>query len=229
MDMDRLSSMASSSGGILYLMAVMLVIALTVIFERNWYLRRATRHGERIIAKLRGTATLDAATLASLCAQSGHQPHGIVLEVALDHADLPDRTAFVERLEEEILLQVPNIDARLWVVDTVITAAPLLGLLGTIIGMFQTFHALGEGGSGPKAAVTGGVAEALVATACGLFIALVGLVAYNDLNTRVRLVVHQLETLKTMLANRLLPTGRTAQIDTVAVPYFRLSPVRKGH
>jgi biopolymer transport protein ExbB len=227
MDLDHLLNIASSSGGILYLMALMLVIALTVIFERSWYLRRANRHGERIIARLRGTATLDAATLANLCVQSEHQPHGIVLEVALDHADLPDRTAFVERLEEEILLQVPQIDARLWVLDTIITAAPLLGLLGTIIGMFQTFHALGESASGPKAAVTGGVAEALVATACGLFIALVGLVAYNDLNSRVRLVVHQLETLKTMLANRLLPGIRRLPADA-GIPYFRLSRAKKG-
>jgi biopolymer transport protein ExbB len=68
--------------------------------------------------------------------------------------------------------------------------------------MFNAFEVLGRPGSAPTE-ITGGVAEALIATASGLFIAIIGLVFFNSLQARVRLVVHDLETLKTMLINRL--------------------------
>jgi biopolymer transport protein ExbB len=67
--------------------------------------------------------------------------------------------------------------------------------------MFNAFSVLDDIQNG-AAQVTGGIAEALIATACGLFIAMLGLIFFNWLNTRVRIIVHQLETLKVMLLNR---------------------------
>ena len=97
--------------------------------------------------------------------------------------------------------EVPALDRSLWVLDTVITLAPLLGLFGTIVGMFSAFSVLGDVQNGASQ-VTGGIAEALVATASGLLIAMIGLVFFNWLNTKVRVIVHQMETIKVMLLNR---------------------------
>jgi biopolymer transport protein ExbB len=97
--------------------------------------------------------------------------------------------------------EVPALDRSLWVLDTVITLAPLLGLFGTIVGMFSAFSVLGDAQNNASQ-VTGGIAEALIATASGLLIAMIGLVFFNWLNTKVRVIVHQMETIKVMLLNR---------------------------
>ncbi|MEJ1972667.1 MAG: MotA/TolQ/ExbB proton channel family protein [Lacunisphaera sp.] len=80
--------------------------------------------------------------------------------------------------------------------DTCITAAPLLGLLGTVTGMMGTFAALNTGGGdigSSTGAITGGVAEALIATMCGLGIAITGLLPFNYLNARLEEARHEVE------------------------------------
>lgn len=75
-----------------------------------------------------------------------------------------------------------RIQARLWILDTVVTAAPLLGLLGTILGIMETFNALSSGGISDPAAVSRGIATALLATAVGIGTALYGLLGHNILH-----------------------------------------------
>ena len=75
-----------------------------------------------------------------------------------------------------------RVQARLWILDTVVTAAPLLGLLGTILGIMDTFNALSSGGISDPAAVSRGIATALLATAVGIGTALYGLLGHNVLH-----------------------------------------------
>ncbi|HEX4153739.1 MAG TPA: MotA/TolQ/ExbB proton channel family protein [Steroidobacteraceae bacterium] len=82
-----------------------------------------------------------------------------------------------------------KISARLWVLDTIITAAPLLGLLGTILGIMQTFTALSQGGISDPAEVSRGIGLALTATAVGIATALLGLLGHNLLNRRAQLLI----------------------------------------
>jgi biopolymer transport protein ExbB len=107
-------------------------------------------------------------------------------------------------LEEAIMHEVPMLDRSLWMLDTVITLAPLLGLFGTIVGMFNAFSVLDDI-QNASTQVTGGIAEALISTACGLMIAMIGLIFFNWLSTHVRTIVHQMETIKVMLLNRRHP------------------------
>jgi biopolymer transport protein ExbB len=101
--------------------------------------------------------------------------------------------------------QLPRIDKHVWVLDTAVTLAPLMGLLGTIIGMVHAFGILGTSGAGGAASqmVTGGIAEALVATGVGLLIAIIAVAFLNYFNKRGRLALHQMEQLKVMVINRL--------------------------
>jgi biopolymer transport protein ExbB len=67
----------------------------------------------------------------------------------------------------------------LWVLETIVTAAPLLGLVGTIVGMMESFKLIGGSGLVNPTGVTGGVAQALIATTLGLILALIALFAFN--------------------------------------------------
>jgi biopolymer transport protein ExbB len=84
------------------------------------------------------------------------------------------------------------------ILDTVITLAPLLGLLGTVTGMMGSFKIIG-GDLGSPSAITGGIAEALIATAFGLGIAITALLPFNFLNARVEEARHEIESAATQL------------------------------
>jgi biopolymer transport protein ExbB len=89
----------------------------------------------------------------------------------------------------------------LWVLETIVTAAPLLGLLGTISGMIRSFKLFGQEGLVDPRGVTGGVAEALIATAVGLFIALIALFAFNFFSYRQAQVMDEMEQFGTRLVD----------------------------
>ena len=226
MSIDQVVQLAAASGGILYVMAALLLIALTVIIEKSFSLRMTIRRGDAIARSVADLRHLDDRKLKELAAETEKLPHGAVLAVPLQYPTIRDPIRLAELLEEAVMWQVPRIDARLWILDTIVTLAPLLGLLGTIIGMFNTFQILGSGNpGGAPTQITGGVAEALVATACGLFIAIIGLVFFNSLNNCVRLIIHQMETIKVMLVNR-LDAPRTAAREPESDAAWRA--VRQG-
>jgi biopolymer transport protein ExbB len=91
----------------------------------------------------------------------------------------------------------------LWILETIVTAAPLLGLLGTITGMVRSFSLFGAKGLVDPGGVTGGVAEALVATAVGLFVALIALFAFNFFSNRQAQFMDEMERLGTRLVDHI--------------------------
>jgi biopolymer transport protein ExbB len=112
--------------------------------------------------------------------------------------------ASVERnMEEYALKQTPIMMERLSILDTIITIAPLLGLLGTVTGMIKAFNVVGSAGMHQPLGVTGGVAEALIATSAGLAIAILTLPMYNFLTERVKEDVAEMEWRATQVLNML--------------------------
>ncbi|MGC9271433.1 MotA/TolQ/ExbB proton channel family protein [Acidiphilium sp.] len=193
--------LANYSDGVLYVLAVLFLIATAVMFDRVWYLRRAILRGNTIVTRMARMGQLSVEDLAAMRDFAGKQPEAVLLDTALHHVGDANPAVMGNRMDEAIMLVAPRLDQRLWILDTIVTLAPLLGLFGTIIGMFHAFSVLATPGHAP-AEVTGGVADALVATAFGILIAMLGLSAFNLLQNQVRLILHQLETIKTMVLNR---------------------------
>jgi biopolymer transport protein ExbB len=193
--------LADYSDGVLYVLAALLLVELAVVIDRFWSLRTTITRGKSIIHYTASHSTLNRHDLEVLFKNAGTLPEADLLDTTIRHLDTVHGDAMANRLDESIMLIAPRLDKRLWVLDTIVTLAPLLGLFGTIIGMFHAFSVLAQPGHAP-ADVTAGVADALVATAFGIFIAMLGLTAFNALSNQVRLVIHQLDSMKVMIMNR---------------------------
>jgi len=183
-------------GPIMYILLPMSGVALAVILERYLYLSKERQGTFEILGVLRKGAMgekemSEIRKLLEKCNQS-HLIVGKILSLFLNRklseGDLE------HLVEAEALLEEKRLKERMWILDTTVTMAPLLGLLGTIIGIIASFHVMSVSGLGKPAQITGGVAEALIATATGLVIAIVSLGFYNHLNTTIREIRSAIES-----------------------------------
>ncbi|MGC8588822.1 MAG: MotA/TolQ/ExbB proton channel family protein [Hydrogenobaculum sp.] len=107
---------------------------------------------------------------------------------------------WIESIAQDEAMHISSELSRgMWLLDTSITAAPLIGLLGTVVGMIKAFGIIGMSGIVAPKEVTGGVAEALFSTAMGLLVAIVALFGYNYLSKSIAFTLDELERLGTKL------------------------------
>lgn len=117
--------------------------------------------------------------------------------------------AFSNALLQAANKELKRFNRGLPVLDTIITLAPLLGLFGTVTGMIQAFGLLGGKELEAPAVITGGIAEALIATAYGLLTAIVALIPFNYLNARLEEARHEIEDATTHLELLLLKQDKS--------------------
>ncbi|WP_321792717.1 MotA/TolQ/ExbB proton channel family protein [Burkholderia pyrrocinia] len=199
--LNTLVTWSIESFGLLPLMALILLVALTVVIERLSFHARVTRAGDALQHDLQRTPYQSATALKEVAAKYEGTLQGEILLPAIT-LHTGDAETLDRHMEESILTVMPRMTRNLWIVDTTVTLAPLLGLLGTIIGMMQSFDVLSTSVKGNPTMVTGGIAHALVATAFGLSIAIVAVVFLNYFNARNRILLNQMEVIKTIVINR---------------------------
>ncbi|MBL9188537.1 MAG: MotA/TolQ/ExbB proton channel family protein [Opitutaceae bacterium] len=157
-------------------------VVVTVVIERLVFIFRenASREPEVVEKMLESVERGDTEGALAMGAKS-RDFIAKILTYSLSNRQYSLSNAFIRASGQELA----RFSQGMATLDTCITAAPLLGLLGTVTGMMATFGALGTGDIGSAAGqITGGVAEALIATAGGLFIAILGLLPFNYLNAR---------------------------------------------
>jgi biopolymer transport protein ExbB len=180
-----------NGGPVMWPILIISLVGFTVVIERLMFIARenSAREPEVVEKILEKVEARDVDGAVEIGRQSKYFVARI-LTYALSNKDLSLSNAFIRAANQEMT----RFNQGLATLDTVITAAPLLGLLGTVTGMMRTFGALGTGDVGANAGqITGGVAEALIATCCGLFIAVTCLFPYNYLNARVEEARHEVD------------------------------------
>lgn len=163
------------------------VIALAVTIERIVYWRRIS--SKKPVEQMLLAVEQGKLNEALSHGQGLRLPAARVLVAGLAHRN----PSYSKAMEVAAQAEAPTLKRRLVILDTIITLAPLLGLLGTITGMIDSFGIMSDAGLGQPHAVTGGVAEALIATATGLLIAILALIPYNYFTTRAEKEMEEIE------------------------------------
>ncbi len=166
-----------------YPMAVASVIAVAVILERWWRYRgleRSTRDLTRRLVDLLVKRDLSAAR--ALC-EAATTPIGKVFLEGLrwKNIALEDLESVLATSRQETVTELRR---GLWILGTIGSLEPFVGLFGTVIGIMRAFHQMATEGSGGFAVVAAGISEALIATAAGLGVAIFALLFYNYLQVR---------------------------------------------
>jgi biopolymer transport protein ExbB len=163
------------------------IISLAVTIERFLFWRKIA--AREPVEKVLGLVERQEFTRALEVSRTLDLPVARVVAAALSRRN----PSVTKALEVAALAEVATLKKRLTVLDTIVTLAPLLGLLGTVVGMIGSFDIMSVAGIGQPHAVTGGVAEALIATATGLLIAILTLIPYNYFSSRAEQEMEQIE------------------------------------
>jgi len=182
-------------GPTMHPLAVTSLIAFSVALERMMFvLREKRRRRPDLVVEMLDCVEKDDPERAIKVGRSTKDYVAKTLLYALEHREKSMGSALMLAANNEL----KRFGRGLPVLDTCITVAPLLGLLGTVTGMMHSFSLMG-GDLGAPGAITGGISEALIATACGLIIAIVALLPFNYLNARLDEARHQVEAAATRL------------------------------
>jgi biopolymer transport protein ExbB len=182
-------------GPVMWPILIVSIIALTVVIERcfwwggRWF-RRDPKRIEKVFTAIEQGDTAEASRLS----RGSRDPVLRMMWNGLNH----QHASLQGALQVAAGIEIKRAGRFLVVMDTLVTLAPLLGLLGTITGLIRSFSFLGNEELAVQA-VTGGIAEALIATACGLGIAIFALIPFNFFTSRVSNLEFELQTAATNL------------------------------
>ena len=206
-------------GPIMHPLLLTSLIAFSVAIERMVFvLREKRRRRPDLIVEMLDCIEKEDLERAIKIGRSTKDYVAKTLLYALEHREKSLGSALMLAASNEL----KRFGRGLPVLDTCITVAPLLGLLGTVTGMMHSFSLIG-GDLGAPGAITGGIAEALIATAFGLVIAIIALVPFNYLNARLDEARHQIEAAATRLELLMKSKAKPGPADADENDPFKLA------
>ena len=191
----NLFTMAQYGGWIMIVLAILLAFALYLFIERLVVLTKATKEDKTFMNRIRDyikDGNMDSAI--KLC-QRTDTPSARMVEKGISRIGRPMQDVQVA-IENVGNLEVSKLEKGLVLIATIAAGAPMLGFLGTVLGMVQTFFNMAQNASGviEIATLSEGMYQAMVTTVGGLIVGILAMFAYNFLVSRIDHVVRQLES-----------------------------------
>jgi biopolymer transport protein ExbB len=168
------------------------IVAAAITLERLWTLQDRRVVPPDLMQKIWKLVEAHQISEPVIRALERNSPLGRLLAAGLENRHR-SREVLMERLEDTGRHVVHELERYLNTLGTIAGVSPLLGLLGTVTGIIKAFNAINAGGGGDPRMLSGGIAEALVATAAGLCVAIPSLIAYRYLRGRVERIVVEME------------------------------------
>ena len=204
--MSQVLEFIKNGGIMMYPLILASIILIAIIIERFITLRRASKDGEALLEQVRetykGTESIEKTT--ELCRSFGG-PVGRMFARGVKNAKR-DADAIEMAMEQEASNELPALELYLPILKTIVNIAPLLGLLGTIAGMISSFRAASKTGLSNPTQVLGGISEALISTATGITLAIIGFIFFNYFSQQSKRIIEDMEYYGAELVNFL--TGR---------------------
>ena len=169
-----------------YPLILMSIVSVAVVFERLWFLRSIASVTLRITESISDPIKRGQRDLAiAICKQNSHCPAGRIFLNILDR-EAGQRLEVTNNFAAEAMFEeTQKLKKHLWILGTVASSAPFIGLLGTVVGIIKSFESMAIAGTGGFAVVAACISEALVATALGLAVAIIAVIFYNYFQTRI--------------------------------------------
>jgi len=181
------------AGGIMMLPIILCsIIAIAIVVERLWSLQRSRVLPRELFEKVWQWVETSQLQDRHILALQQNSPLGKVLAAGLANRHRP-REVIREAIEDTGRHVVHELERFLNLLGTIAGISPLLGLLGTVLGMIRMFNAMTSAGVGNPAALAGGIAEALICTASGLAVAIPSLIAFRWLRRYIDTLVVDME------------------------------------
>jgi len=182
------------------------LIGIAIMLERIYVLRAGHIVVPEIAEAVETLAVGRDLQVAKAICSRRPGPFANIVMTGIDHAD-SDWTIIRDVIQEAGRQEGVRLTRRLGILETVAAVAPLLGLLGTVLGMIRVFTTISAAGLGNPETLSSGISEAMVTTAAGLIVGIPSLVAYNWLNGRAENIIFELE----FYAAKVLDTLRIRQ------------------
>ncbi len=196
----------SNGGPMMWLILIASAAAVAVFVERVLHYHRAQINSMEFLNGVRNVLRRDNVVEAISICDATPGPVARLVKVAILNRD-KGRDGVREALEETGLIEVPPLEAKLNLLATIAQIAPLMGLLGTVLGFIQVFTTLQTKTTVPTMQdMSGGVWQALICTAMGLAVAIPCYAGYNYLVSRVNAIVLDMERAATEITNILADT-----------------------
>jgi biopolymer transport protein ExbB len=192
--MEFLCSLMQRGGPVMWPLLLCSIVSLAITVERLifWW-RERSKENPALVAQIFKLAEQREYDKAAQLVPPSSNACAKVLAEGLIHREHGLSAA----MQVEAGKEVERMKQGLAVLDTIVTMAPLLGILGTVTGIINSFNLLGQSGAEDPKAVAGGIAEALITTAAGLVVALLTLVPYNYFVVRTQQAAKRVEHLAT--------------------------------
>jgi biopolymer transport protein ExbB len=200
------------------------LVAVAVVGERSfWWLRESRRRDPEKLEKILAALENDDITAAIQIAEGSTDPIIRMIYRGLNHV----HTSLQGALQLSAGIELERAGRFLTVMDTLVTLAPLLGLLGTVTGLMRAFLSVGSAELS-VVAVTGGIGEALIATACGLGIAILSLIPFNYFTGRLTRLQFELEAAATNVEMMVAPKLMEEETRKLEAKRRTGSPIEPG-